>query len=200
MSGVWSGIEWTEGENKRFKRLERFKLNEHDLDYLHRQWQADITVQQLNALATDIDVLDCRGDKARNERAWLLAKHSPILAAKALDLKECYHLRSFGETAILSQCERKLVVFAVMEDSCGPQPFFRNLTIADDGKTLRPASICYWQGGTVNFEGRPYEAINDTWVPVEASFSAKLSRLDAHVNISVDRSSAFQPFARCGES
>jgi len=165
----------------------------HAVYQMHYQWAADLFAEQLNHVAEDVSILDCRSDRARMERALLLSYQSPVLAAKSLDLDECHHILSFGETALLSKCQVASVIFSAKEDQCGFQPVFGNFTISKDGKTLRLGSACYWQNGVVNFEGAPFEFKEGKWQMINPTSAVKLARLDAHVSITVDKFSVMFP-------
>ena len=104
-----------------------------------------------------------------------------------MDLEECYHLRSFGPTALLSKCKATPVTYTSGEDSCGPQPVFGNWAIANDGRALRPVTTCFWEDNHINFEGIQYEFRDGAWIRINSTAAVKLTHFNAHVNITVDR-------------
>ena len=110
-----------------------------------------------------------------------------MLAAEALGFDDCYSLKSFGRTGLLYKCEATAVTFSVFQDRCGPQPDYRNQTIAKDGRTLIPLTPCAWKDGIVNFAGSVYQYRDGNWVPVTPSIVARTAQLQTSFNFTTDR-------------
>ncbi|XP_045025162.1 uncharacterized protein LOC123469880 [Daphnia magna] len=133
------------------------------------QYIRDKLTDHENELARLIQILQCDSRKAKHERAIASAKYNGWLAASQLNLPQCTKLQALGRTAVVIQCKELNFTFDTVVTSCGPQPKFQNFTINLDGWELVKFSPCYWTNGFVNFNGKPYAFINNTWNPIKAN-------------------------------
>ena len=153
----------------------------------HTQYVEDTFSIQLNKLGREVGFLDCLIETARVERVQVLSQFSGVLAAEALGFQDCHSLKSFGRTGLLYKCEPTQVTFTTFQDRCGPQPVYRNFTIAKDGRTLVPLTPCAWKDGIVNFGGTVHQYRDNNWVPVTPSIVAKSAQLQTSFNFTTDQ-------------
>ena len=79
--------------------------------------------------------MECAAERAPTDRLRVLSNFSPVLAAKAAKLPECYHLKSFGD-GLVSRCVIVKADFSPRWTKCGFQPYFKanpDRTLESDG-------------------------------------------------------------------
>ncbi|KAK4007622.1 hypothetical protein OUZ56_012776 [Daphnia magna] len=123
------------------------------------------------------------------------AQYDGWLAASILQLPECMNLPAQGETVLLKQCRAIRITFATETTNCGPQPGFKNFTIATNGWELAPYSPCFWRDHYVNFNGRHHVYRNGTWKKAEATFLQPEQDLPTSFRYDDDNTRDYEPQA-----
>ena len=151
-------------------------LISHHMQYLH-----DIQTEHENRLLDAVNNLESKISKTKFNDLIVLSKISGVLAARSVGLLKCRSLESFGNTAVIRQCETVNTEFQVDNSSrCGPQPRFQNWTVGTDGWTLVPYSECRWKTTIVNFHGLPYQSTNNEWIRMRETTTLHRKLLTGH--------------------
>ncbi|KAK4010439.1 hypothetical protein OUZ56_019582 [Daphnia magna] len=154
------------------------------------------TLYQTPAKITQI-VRNTQCELVRTKRALATsaAQYDGWLAASILQLPECMNLQAQGETVLLKQCRAIRITFTTETTSCGPQPRFKNFTIATNGWELAPYSPCYWRDHYVNFNGRHHVYRNNTWKKAEATLLQPERDLPTSFRYDDDNTHDYEPQA-----
>ncbi|KAK4007541.1 hypothetical protein OUZ56_012699 [Daphnia magna] len=135
----------------------------------HVQFVRDKLTEQENDIPRIVRNTQCELVRTKRALATSAAQYDGCLASRILQLPECMNVQAQGETVLLKQCRAIRITFATETTSCGPQPRFKNFTIATNGWELAPYSPCYWRDHYVNFNGRHHVYRNGTWKKAEAT-------------------------------
>ena len=87
------------------------------------QYATDRAIKDMDKLPRAINVLDCLAEKALQEREMLLFFFSPVLAAQA-GFNNCYYLKNFGSSGLVSRCRPAQANFTAQLNPCACQPYF----------------------------------------------------------------------------
>ncbi|KAK4027108.1 hypothetical protein OUZ56_016124 [Daphnia magna] len=137
----------------------------------------------------------CELVRTKRALATSAAQYDGWLAASILQLPECMNLQAQGETVLLKQCRAIRITFTTETTSCGPQPRFKNFTIATNGWELAPYSPCYWRDHYVNFNGRHHVYRNNTWKKAEATLLQPERDLPTSFRYDDDNTHDYEPQA-----
>ena len=180
------------GERKR-KTLEKFDLPEREYAVVHLQYEEDEAIARENALAAEINALNCELKKMKRDQILQTARSSGILAAKQLGLPECQYVQPSLKTAVVFQCHALKISVAAVRSSCGWQPKYLNYSIAHDGYRLVPYSSCVWTSSYVVLNENIYGIQNDSWHKIEPNMKLAHQVLINHFNITADDSINWLP-------
>ena len=125
--------------------------------------------EQENEILRVVRNTQCELVRTKQAIAISTAQYDGWLAVNILQLPECMNLQAQAETVLLRQCRAIRITFTTETTSCGPQPRFKNFTIATNGWELAPFSPCYWRDHYVNFNGKHHVYRNGTWKKAEAT-------------------------------
>ncbi|KAK4037727.1 hypothetical protein OUZ56_029756 [Daphnia magna] len=161
----------------------------------HVQFVRDKLTEQENDIPRIVRNTQCELVRTKRALATSAAQYDGWLAASILQLPECMNLQAQGETVLLKQCRSIRITFATETTSCGPQPRFKNFTIATNGLELAPYSPCYWRDHYVNFNGRHHVYRNGTWKKAEANLLQPERDLPTSFRYDDDNTHDYEPQA-----
>ncbi|KAK4005017.1 hypothetical protein OUZ56_006741 [Daphnia magna] len=161
----------------------------------HVQFVRDKLTEQENDILRIVRNTQCELVRTKRALATSAAQYDGWLAASILQLPECMNLQAQGETVLLKQCRAIRITFTTETTSCGPQPRFKNFTIATNGWELAPYSPCYWRDHYVNFNGRHHVYRNNTWKKAEATLLQPERDLPTSFRYDDDNTHDYEPQA-----
>ena len=157
----------------------------------HFNYMEHRNIKFFNMLNNDISMLDCLSDNSRAQRAYVMSKHSRILAAKIMGLPACWALESFWHTGVITECRQVNATFTGKPSQCGMQPDFENQTISRDGITLRKHSPCYWKNSYSCFDGNLYQYKNNSYEVLLPNIAVSSIQARSQFKIEVDRTDLY---------
>ena len=157
----------------------------------HLQYVRDLLIDSENALAREIETLDCQMRKSIHERAASTAQYNGWLAAEHLELPTGQKLIANGNSVLILQCAKSKVTFQAEITACGPQPKYKNYTIGIDGWELVKYSVCYWKFNIINFNSASYSYKNGTWTRLVPNIKIQTQKIIHAFNHTVDNSLAY---------
>lgn len=179
--------------DRKVKNLDRFDLPEREYSVVHLQFEEDEAIVRENALAAEINALNCEVKKLKRDQILQTARSSGILAAKQLGLPECQFVQPSLRTAVVFQCQALKIDVSAVRSSCGWQPKYLNYSIAQDGYRLVPYSSCVWTSSYVTLNENIYAIQNGSWHKIEPNMKLVHQALIDHFNITADESINWLP-------
>ena len=131
--------------------------------------ERQVLTDNTNDIVHTMEVLGCTLRRHRHAIAVATAQYNGWLAASQLKLPTCSKLDASGQVVLAIQCSPLHVTFPTEITRCGPQPRYKNKTIAADGWKLVEAGNYSWARGFVNFNDRAYAYRNGSWQLLEAT-------------------------------
>jgi hypothetical protein len=116
----------------------------------------------------------------------MTAQYSPMLAGITLGLPVCQRVQANGQSLIIQQCKDSKVSITAQRTKCGFEPKFGHFTVGQDGFTRTKCRPCTWSNEIFNLNGKTYEFVNNTWIPVKPNVKLSSIGLKAHFEEEVD--------------
>ena len=129
----------------------------------HLQFVREVIRERGNALAAEIEALECQLVQHKHLLTLSAAQYDGCLAATHMGLPVCQKIAAVGQIAKVKQCKAQTINITMENTPCGPQPRWNNWTIAATGWELTPSTNCYWRDNLVNINGKPHEYRDGTW-------------------------------------
>lgn len=105
-----------------------------------------------DAVHDDISYLNRKADTELAGRVFAVSHISKIIAAKFLNLPECYLVSAGPSTGIVHPCFPSNVTLSAVKPYYGFEPSFEIATIGRVGKNLSKFSPRFWKVSVVNFD------------------------------------------------
>ncbi|KAK4006979.1 hypothetical protein OUZ56_012133 [Daphnia magna] len=113
------------------------------------QYLEDAAIHHENELIRVIQSMQGDQRRAKHAQALSTAQYNGWLAAAKLGLRQSIKLIATGNFVSALQYNPTAVNFTTDTTSCGPQPWFNNLTIGWSGWELTAFTPCYWAEASV---------------------------------------------------
>ena len=175
------------------RRDDTYALIHHLGAAAHVQFTRHLVRMRENVLAEEIEANQCQIRHNKHLATISTAQYDGWLAASHLGLPICQKIIRTGQFAIVKQCKPQQVNISMVMTECGPQPRWKNWTIAATGWELTPASACYWRDNIINIRGTPYEYRNNHWTKLSGTITVNALKLIHSFDAEADLTYMYNP-------